>query len=99
MSDDPTPTTESPDDQQQAATSTAADHNIQQRMIRYAHWAAFALLLLVALVATVRLYFAMSATINTFVSRRYQPLFMAGFNLAVLLGCGIGLSVLVRRLT
>jgi hypothetical protein len=67
-------------------------------MLTYAQWAAFALLLLVALIATVRLYFAASATIDTFVTHRFRPVFMAGFNLAVLLSCGLGLSALVRRL-
>ena len=100
MSDDPTPTTDPADDQHEATpAATDAGPDMQTRMIQYAQWAAFALLLLVALVATARLYFAASATIDTFVTRRYRPLFMAGFNLAVLLGCGIGLSVLVRRLT
>jgi hypothetical protein len=104
MSDEPTPTTESADDQppsetQAAEDSPESDTDTSHRMVRYAQWAAFAFLLLVALLATLRLYFAMSATIDTFVTRRYRPLFMAGFNLAVLLGCGIGLSALVRRLT
>lgn len=64
----------------------------------YAQWATFAILVLVALIATLQFYFSASAAIDTFVTPRYRPLFRAGFNLAVLLGCGIGLSVLVRRL-
>lgn len=77
----------------------ADTENTRQRMVRYTQWAAFAFLVLVALLATVRLYFAASATIDTFVTRRFRPLFMTGFNLAVLLGCGIGFSVLLRRMT
>jgi hypothetical protein len=74
------------------------ERDIGAQMLTYAQWAAFALLLLVALIATVRLYFAASAAIDTFVTRRFRPLFMAGFNLAVVLACGLGLSALVRRL-
>lgn len=95
MSEGNTPTTESPDDQQVSTT----EMDTQARMVRYAQWAAFAFLVLVALLATVRLYFAASATVDTFITRRYRPLFMTGFNLVVLLSCGIGLTVLVRRLT
>lgn len=91
-----TPTEEGPaiDD----ATDATDEEDIGAKMLVYTQWAAFALLLLVALVATVRLYFAASAAIDTFVTYRFRPLFMAGFNLAVLLACGLGLSALVRRL-
>jgi len=102
MSDD-TATTDTDDSEQathtQHESGTAGESDMQAKMARYAQWAAFTLLCLVALIATVRLYFAASATIDTFVTRRYRPLFMAGFNLAVLLSCGIGLSALLRRLT
>jgi len=99
MTDDPTATTDEPADEQSASPRTdRRDADTAQRMVRYAQWAAFALLLLVALLATVRLYFAVSATVNTFITRRYRPLFMAGFNLAVVLASAVGLSTLVRRL-
>jgi len=94
MSEDtPTATTESPPDKQ-----SSTDSDIAQKMVTYAQWAMFALLVIVAVMATVRLYFAASAAIETFITRRYRPLFMAGFNVAVLLGCGLGLSALLRRL-
>ncbi|MDQ2072142.1 hypothetical protein ACODNH_17890 [Haloarcula sp. NS06] len=64
----------------------------------YAQWAVFAILTLVALIATLQFYFSASSAIDTFVTDRYRPLFNAAFNLAVVLGCGLGLSVLVRRL-
>lgn len=95
MTEDPTPTT---DEQPPTPSSGADDVDTATQMVRYAQWTAFALLVLVALIATIRLYFAVSATVDTFVTRRYRPLFMAGFNLAVLLSCGVGLSALVRRL-
>lgn len=64
----------------------------------YAQWAMFAILTLVALIATLQFYFSASSAIDTFVTDRYRPLFNAAFNLVVLLVCGLGLSVLVRRL-
>jgi len=64
----------------------------------YAQWAVFAILTLVALIATLQFYFSASSAIDTFVTDRYRPLFNAAFNLAVVLACGLGLSVLVRRL-
>jgi len=100
MTDDPTPTSDEPvDDQSTRSLAGQSDTDTARRMVRYAQWTAFALLAVVAVLATVRLYFAVSATVDTFVTRRYRPLFMAGFNLVVLLSCVGGLSVLVRRLT
>jgi uncharacterized membrane protein len=64
----------------------------------YAQWAVFAILTLVALIATLQFYFSASSAIDTFVTDRYRPLFNAAFNLAVVLACGLGLSMLVRRL-
>jgi hypothetical protein len=61
-------------------------------------WAAFGILILVALVATFRFYFAASNTIDTFVNREFRPLFQMLFNLLILLASGVGLSVLVRRI-
>jgi hypothetical protein len=69
----------------------------KRTLTEYAQLAAFAILVLVALIGTVRLYFSLSTAIETFVTRRYRPLFMAGFNLAVVLACTLGLSVLARR--
>lgn len=92
----PTPTEDGPATDQPDAADAESD--IGEKMLTYGQWAAFSLLLLVALIATVRFYFAASATIDTFVTHRYEPLFMAGFNLVVLLACGLGLSALVRRL-
>lgn len=67
--------------------------------VEHLEWGALTVLALVALVATFRLYFSVSAAVDTFVTRRYRPLFMAGFNLVVLLSCGIGISAVARRLS
>ncbi|MFC7077966.1 hypothetical protein [Haloarcula halophila] len=64
----------------------------------YAQWAAFGILVLIALVASLQFYFAASAAVNEFVTRRYRPLFRAGFNLVVVLVAATGISLLVRRL-
>jgi len=93
MSDGPTATTD------EQAPASGDGPTTGEQMVRYAQWTAFALLAIVALIATLRFYFAVSATVDTFVTRRYRPVFMAGFNLAVLLSCALGLSALVRRLT
>ena len=69
-----------------------------QKVVRSLQWAAFAILILVALIATLRFYFAASNAINEFVTRRYRPLFQAIFNLVILLASALGLSVLVRRI-
>lgn len=65
----------------------------------YVQWSLLAILLLLTLIATIRLYFSASAAVDRFVTRQYRPLFQAAFNLVVLLAAGVGLSVLVRRLS
>jgi hypothetical protein len=65
----------------------------------YAQWVAFGILVLVALIASLQFYFAASAAVNEFVTRRYRPLFRAGFNLVVVLVAATGISLLARRLT
>lgn len=52
-----------------------------------------------AVVAVVQLYASVNATINTFISHEYRPLFRAAFNLVGLLVSGIGISWSVRELT
>jgi len=60
---------------------------------------ALGLFALLAVVAVAQLYASVGATIETFISRRYQPLFRTAFNLAVLLAAGIGISWSVRELS
>ncbi|MFC7019071.1 MULTISPECIES: hypothetical protein [Haloarcula] len=87
------------DADEQSDSQTESSDDAEGRSIRtYATWAAFAILVLVALVATFQFYFAASAAITEFVTRRYRPLFRAGFNLVIVLACGLGISLLVRRL-
>ena len=86
-------------DRRSTSEGPETERETAEKMVYYGQWIAFGFLVLLALVATIRLYTAASATIETFVGRRYRPLFVLGVNLAVVLGCGIGLSALVRRLT
>lgn len=60
---------------------------------------ALLLLTLLAVLATLRFYLAASTAIDVWIDRRYRPLFQAAFNLVVLLAAGIGISVVVRRLS
>lgn len=65
---------------------------------RYLMWTAVALLALLAVVATFRVYTSASAAIARFVAYEYRALFQAAFNLAVLLLAVAGIVTLLRRL-
>jgi len=69
-----------------------------RNIVGYVQWAAFAILCLLALVATFRFYFAASEAIRVWFSPDFVPVFQAVFNLVVLAASAIGISVLVRRI-
>lgn len=71
----------------------------ERSLAEYVQWGLLAILLLLTVIATLRFYFAASTAVDRFVTRQYRPLFQAAFNLVVLLAAGVGLSVLVRRLS
>jgi len=103
--DDEQETPTSADDPPESSADTAPatqhpdiDTSARQRVVRTLQWAAFTILVLVALVATFRFYFAASNTINEFVTRRYRPPFQMVFNLVILLASVLGISVLVRKI-
>lgn len=104
MTETPTSTSETDTDDAPTApidddpSADDADEATGRSIREYAMWAAFGILVLVALVATFQFYFAASAAISEFVTRRYRPLFRAGFNLVILLASALGISLLVRRL-
>lgn len=52
---------------------------------RYLLWAAFLLSLLLALIAALSLYVQVGSLIGIWIAPEYQPVYRAGFNLAVLL--------------
>jgi len=88
---DAAPTEEVPDE-------SATDDDGGRSTLHYLQWAAFGTLALLAVVATIQVYFAASRTISIWISPDYRPIFQAGFNLVVLAVCGVGLSLLARRL-
>ena len=67
------------------------------KMGRYLWWGAFVGLGLFAGLAALNFYLSATETIGVWVSARYESLFRAAFNLAVLLAAGSGLAVLARR--
>lgn len=82
-----------------AAESDRSDDQSGGRdLVTYVQWAAFAILCLLALVATFRAYFAASEAIRIWFSRDFVPVFQFAFNLLVLIASAAGISVLVRRL-
>ncbi|WP_136716041.1 hypothetical protein [Halorientalis salina] len=85
-------------DDQRTASSTGEDGLIGEDATYYLYWGAFTTLLLLALLSTVRFYLSASNAIGIWVAPDFVPVFQAVFNLAVVLGCGVGLSLLVRRM-
>lgn len=82
-----------------SASNDQADQQDDTRgFVRVLYWAAIGILVLVALIATLRFYFAAGNAIDNFVTRQYRPIFQAVFNLVILLASGLGLSLLVRRI-
>jgi hypothetical protein len=76
-----------------AATAKTAPSDL----VRYARYALLGGLTLLALVATLRFYFAASNAIDIWVARQYRPLFQAAFNLVVLLVAAVGISWEIRK--
>lgn len=65
---------------------------------RYLMWTALALLAILAVVATFRVYTSTSTAIGRFVAPEFRPLFQAAFNLVVLLLSVAGITTLLREL-
>lgn len=61
-------------------------------------WGALIVLVVAAIVAAIQFYTSSTRAIEVWVGPGYQPLFMAAFNLAVLLLAVAGVSLLTRRL-
>lgn len=64
----------------------------------YLHWGALAGFALLAVAATLQLYGSATRAIRIWVSPDFQPVFVAAFNLVVLLVAAIGISLVLRRL-
>lgn len=70
-----------------------------EKMRRYLAWGALGLCAVLALIATFQFYWSVGTAIDLWVDERFQPLMRAAFNLVVLLGSLIGISLLVRELS
>jgi len=82
----------------ETAPTDASSRVSGSKLVTYVEYAAFGILCLLALVATFRFYFAVSEAVQVWFSDDFVPVFQAVFNLVVLVGCALGISVLVRRL-
>ena len=79
------------------ADAPGADGANTREFARYVNYLALAALVVLALVAGIRFYGAVSRTIDQWVIREYRSLIHAAFNLAVLLVAGAGVSLQLRR--
>ncbi|MXR41350.1 hypothetical protein GRX01_08360 [Halobaculum sp. WSA2] len=68
-------------------------------MVRYVNYLVLVALVVLALIAGIQFYGAVSRTINQWVTAEYRSLFHGAFNLAVLLVAAAGISWQVRRVT
>ena len=99
-----TETTDTTDDaataSQSPAGSDATDSTTVEEMSVFdqLQWGALVVLVIVALWATAQFYLSATRAIDVWVGAGYQPLVMAAFNLALLLGAVAGISLLARRL-
>jgi uncharacterized membrane protein len=90
-----------PDDERGPSNGSdggAIDADEERSPMAYLYWGAFAVLLLLALVAVVRFYMSASRAISIWIAPDFEPIVQSAFNLAVLFACALGLSVLVRRM-
>ncbi len=85
--------TDSPDGEE------SENREFAERMRRYLDYAVLAGLLLLALIAALQFYLNASQTITTWVNPEYRAPFQAAFNLVLLLGAALGVSIQLRRLT
>lgn len=79
-------------------TDSSTASSASDRLVSIVQWAAFAILCLLALVATFQFYFNVSDAIRVWFSPDFRPIFQALFNLVVLIASATGISLLVRRL-
>ncbi|WP_135534824.1 hypothetical protein [Halostella pelagica] len=65
---------------------------------QYLQWGVLVALLLLAAVSLLGFYTNATDAIALWVAAKYEPLFLAGFNLAVLLTSAVGVSYVLRSL-
>lgn len=91
-----TETATDPDDEPDD-TDEATETPLPEKMTAYLLWGTVAVLFLVGVVAFVGLYRSVGSIIDIWIAPDFRPLVRAAFNLAVVLVCALGLSVLIRR--
>lgn len=99
MSEETPPQTDEAPNANESGASDAVREALSSNFVRYVNYVVLAALVLLALVAGVQLYAAVSRTINQWIVAEYRSLFHAAFNLAVLLIAGAGISWQIRRVT
>jgi hypothetical protein len=95
---DETMTDTATDDGAEHREDTTRDTDEGRDLRRTLNYVLLAGLSLLALIATLQLYFNVSSAINQWITREYRSLFQAAFNLVVLLLVGSAMVWQVRRL-
>lgn len=90
-------TDESSDTDDPSDTDGPSDTALSERMTAYLLWGTVAVLFLVGVVAFVGLYRSVGSIISIWIAPDFRPLVRVAFNLAVVLVCALGLSVLLGR--
>ncbi len=96
MSETTSETAENSETDQSTAAET--DDEASSNVAGYLYRGALVLLVLLAVVATLQLYFAVGRAINIWISSDFAPIFQAGLHLVVLLAAAIGISAVLRRM-
>jgi hypothetical protein len=97
MTDDKTEPAETIDDERNDATDETEDGIVSDTLFTYLSQGVIVVLVLLAVVATVRFYLSAANAISVWIAPRYEPIFQSAFNLAVVFACGLGLAALLRR--
>lgn len=92
-----TETATDPETDEHNDTDEDTETALPERMTAYLIWGTVAVLFLVGVIAFVGLYRSVGSIIDIWIAPDFRPLFRAAFNLAVVLVCALGLSVLIRR--
>ncbi|RKD88047.1 hypothetical protein [Halopiger aswanensis] len=85
-------------DETEPASAPQSNRLERETILRYLTWTALGVCSLLAIYALLQFYGSVTETIDLWVKPRHQPLIHAAFNLVVLLGSLIGISLLVREL-
>lgn len=83
-----------PDDVSDEGAAVDGGRDVSEYLLK----GSLVMLVVLGIVATLQFYVHAQTAIGRLVSTQYRPLFLAGFNLVVLLAVGIGVAQVVRRL-